>query len=90
MQAFAIATTVLSALALYLASPNRGWWPGAGRVPLRLAGALLALASLAGWVAALGPGAGVCAMLGLWMLVLIALPYLAWWTAPRGQQQGRA
>jgi hypothetical protein len=69
-----------SALAMYLASPNRGWQPGAGRAGLRAVGGALALVSLGGWIAELGVGAGLCAMLATWMLALVALPYLAWWT----------
>ncbi|HVI57495.1 MAG TPA: hypothetical protein VM619_01290 [Luteimonas sp.] len=69
---------VLSALALYAGSPHCRW-----RRPAVLqrhgsrAGLLLAIASLAAWIAALGAGAGLCAMLGCWMLAMVALPYVA-------------
>ena len=76
----ATAAALASALALYLASPNRIWRPGTGRGGLRGLGVALELASLAGWIAALGVGAGLCAMLATWMLALVVLPYLAWWT----------
>ncbi|MET0807827.1 MAG: hypothetical protein ABWX93_03620 [Pseudoxanthomonas sp.] len=44
-----------------------GTWVG-----LALAGLSLWL-----WVLTLGGGAGLCAMLGTWMLAMMALPYLA-------------
>ena len=76
----AIVAALASALALYLASPNCGWHAIARRGGLRIAGAALALVSLVAWVAQLGVGAGLCAMLATWMLALVVLPYLAWWT----------
>lgn len=76
----ATAAALLSALALYLASPNRTWRPGAGRDGLRVLGGALALASLGAWIVVLGVGAGLCAMLATWMFALVTLPYLAWWT----------
>ncbi|WP_369937775.1 hypothetical protein [Xanthomonas tesorieronis] len=65
----------LSALALYAGSPNCrlatlrrlrrfGTWLG-----LALAGASLAI-----WIAHLGIGAGLCAMLATWMLALMLVP----------------
>ena len=77
----AFTTALLSALALYAASAHCRW-PALRRlhaigVPLGLA---MAAASLALWIAELGAGAGICAMLGTWMLALMALPYLAAWT----------
>ena len=76
----AFTTALLSALALYAASAHCRWpvlrrWRALG-LPLGLA---LALASLALWVVELGAGAGFCAMLGTWMLAMMALPYLAAW-----------
>jgi biotin transporter BioY len=76
--ASAFATAVLSAAALYAASRHCRWmsWRRlgkAGQVP----GLLLAVASLLLWGLALGPGAGLCAMLGTWMLAMMALPYAA-------------
>lgn len=71
-------TALLSALALFAGSGHCRW-----RLPPALqrhgsaAGALLALASLAAWIAALGVGAGLCAMLACWMLAMMALPCLA-------------
>jgi len=71
-------TALLSALALFAGSGHCRWrWPVALRRHGNMAGALLALASLAAWIAALGVGAGLCAMLGCWMLAMVALPYLA-------------
>ncbi|MGY0557504.1 hypothetical protein [Lysobacter sp. A421] len=85
----ATAAALLSALALYLASPNRTWRPGAGRDGLRVLGGVLALASLGAWIAVLGVGAGLCAMLATWMLAMVALPYLAWWTTARRPADAR-
>lgn len=76
----AIVAALASALALYLASPNCGWRPTARRDGLQIAGVALALVSLVAWIALLGVGAGLCAMLATWMLALVVLPYLAWWT----------
>lgn len=79
----AIVTAVLSAVALYGASPHCRWprWrrhAGQGNV----AGLVFAVVSLAMWIGQLGVGAGLCAMLGTWMLALMALPFLAWRTGP--------
>ncbi|UYB53908.1 hypothetical protein OCJ37_08225 [Xanthomonas sp. AM6] len=68
----------LSALALYAGSPNCRLAPlqrlrrfGNGL------GLALAMASLAAWIAQLGVGAGLCAMLASWMLALMLVPTLA-------------
>ena len=76
----ATVTAVASALALYLASPNCGWRVAVRRGGLRIAAGALALLSLLVWAALSGVGAGLCAMLATWMLALVVLPYLAWWT----------
>jgi hypothetical protein len=74
----AFATSLLSAAALYAGSRHCRWpsWK-----PLRrsgsLAGLALAVVSLLLWIVLLGGGAGLCAMLGTWMLAMVALPYLA-------------
>lgn len=69
---------LLSALALYAGSGNCRWrLPAALRRHGTVAGLVLALLSLAAWTAALGIGAGLCAMLGCWMLAMVALPWLA-------------
>jgi len=69
---------LLSALALYAGSGNCRWrLPAALRRHGTVAGLVLALLSLAAWIAALGIGAGLCAMLGCWMLAMVALPWLA-------------
>ena len=77
----ATVAALASALALYLASPNCGWRANVRRGGLRIVGAALALVSLGAWIVLLGVGAGLCAMLATWMLALVALPYLAWWTS---------
>ena len=79
---------VLSALALYAGSAHCRWpalhrWRGMAT----WVGGFLALASLALWIADLGVGAGMCAMLGTWMLALMAFPYLAAWTSPANDTQ---
>lgn len=79
----AIAMSLISAASLYAASPHcrwASWQRHAARG--NLIGGLLAVATLWVWIAKLGVGAGLCAMLGTWMLGLMALPYLAWRTAP--------
>jgi len=74
----ASATSLLSAVALYAGSAHCRWpafqgWRGTGTwVGLALAGLSLWL-----WVLTLGGGAGLCAMLGTWMLAMMVLPYLA-------------
>lgn len=69
---------IASALALYAGSGHArvAWlarWQRAGSA----AGLMLAGASLVAWCLALGIGAGLCAMLGGWMLAMIAVPYAA-------------
>ena len=77
----AIAMSLLSAASLYAASPHCRW-PSWKRHAARgnAIGGVLAVAALWVWIAKLGVGAGLCAMLGTWMLGLMALPYLAWRT----------
>src|SRR3546814_17099607 len=69
---------LLSALALYAGSGNCRWrLPAALCRHGKVTGLVLALMSLAAWIAALGVGAGLCAMLGCWMMGMVALPCLA-------------
>ncbi len=69
---------LLSAFALYAGSGHCRWrLPAALRRHGGSVGIVLAVASLAAWIAALGVGAGLCAMLGCWMLAMVALPWLA-------------
>ena len=79
----AIAVSLLSAAALYAASRHCRWpsWKQRGAHGNAI-GAMLAVVALALWIAQLGVGAGLCAMLGTWMGGLMLLPYLAWGTAP--------
>src|SRR3546814_4673177 len=59
---------LLSALALYAGSGNCRWWlPAALCRHGKVTGLVLALVSLAAWIAALGVGAGLCAMLCCWI-----------------------
>lgn len=74
----ALLAAVLSAAALYAGSRHCRWanWRRLGRAGT-WTGALLAIASLGLWICALGAGAGACAMIGTWMLGMMALPYVA-------------
>lgn len=74
----ALLAAVLSAAALYAGSRHCRWaaWRRLGRAGNWL-GLALAIVSLALWARVLGPGAGLCAMLGTWMLAMMAWPYLA-------------
>jgi hypothetical protein len=77
-----LVTAVLSAAALYAASPHCHWpVPHRWSRGARGAGVLLAGLSLAAWILALGPAVGVCAMLATWMLAMVTLPWLALLTA---------
>lgn len=91
LAAAAFSTSLASALALYAGSSHCRWqalarWRGIGSwIGLALAGLSLWL-----WVLMLGGGAGLCAMLGTWMLGMMALPYLAAFTGvadPSRQQE---
>jgi hypothetical protein len=78
----AFAAALLSALALYAGSVHCPWrWARPLRRPGKWLGTALAIASLVAWIAELGTGAGLCAMLGCWMSALVAMPYLASCTA---------
>ncbi|HEY0501863.1 MAG TPA: hypothetical protein VGD42_00075 [Lysobacter sp.] len=85
----AIAASLLSAASLYAASKHCRW-PSWRRHGARgnVVGGVLAVVALALWIALLGFGAGLCAMLGTWMLGLMGLPYLAWRTAPDANANG--
>ncbi|WP_101925862.1 MULTISPECIES: hypothetical protein [Luteimonas] len=73
-----IAAAWLSALASYAASPQCRWARlGTHRVAATWTGAALAAVAWLAWSLALGAGAGLCAMLGSWMLAAMALPWLA-------------
>ncbi|KRG70904.1 hypothetical protein [Pseudoxanthomonas dokdonensis] len=76
----AAVVTVLSALALYLGSPNCVWNRTARPRPAwSLAGGVAAVAGLLLWIWLLGAGAGISVALATWMLALVLLPYLACW-----------
>lgn len=87
--AAAFASCLLSAAALYAASPHCRWpaWRRAGARG-NVVGLALGVVSLALWIMELGVGAGLCAMLGTWMLALMVLPYLAWRTVPAPNANG--
>ena len=74
----AILAAALSAAGLYAGSPHCRWhaWRRLGRAGT-WAGVLLALVSWVLWIRELGLGAGSCAMLGTWMLAMMAVPYFA-------------
>lgn len=74
-------TATMSATALYLASPHCRWpFPRHWSRAAGATGVLLAGLSLLAWTLALGPVVGACAMLATWMLAMVVLPYLAWFT----------
>ena len=79
----------LSAAGLYAGSRHCRFasWRRLGRTGT-WAGVLLALVSLALWILALGAGAGMCAMLGTWMLALVVLPYAAGMRVASGAPTG--
>lgn len=78
LSALGVTAALVSALLLYLASPNcRRPRARARRRLLGWSGAAAALLALVLLVVALGAGAGLSAMLAAWMLGLIVLPYLA-------------
>lgn len=88
LPAFAFIATMLSALALYAGSAHCRLralqrWRDIGT----WIGSVLALVSLGLWGADLGIGAGLCVMLGTWMLALMALPFLAAWINPASDTQ---
>ncbi|EIM01616.1 hypothetical protein RHOFW104T7_12705 [Rhodanobacter thiooxydans] len=75
----AFAMAVLSAVAMYAASPHCMWKALRGKPRIaRSAGIMLALLSLLLWTSVLGAAVGSCAMLASWMLALAVQPYLAW------------
>lgn len=77
MNAFAVAASLASALALYAGSRHcrPAWLQPLRRFGTAL-GAVLALAALAAWMALLGTAAGLCVMLAIWMAGLMAAPWL--------------
>jgi hypothetical protein len=78
LSAAGMALAALSALLLYLASPNcRTRRFRLRRRLLQAGGGAAALAALALCCVDLGLGAGLAAMLGAWMLALVLLPWLA-------------
>lgn len=80
---------LLSAAGLYAGSRHCRWpsWRRLGHAGT-WAGLGLAAVSLALWIAVLGAGAGSCAMLGTWMLGMMALPYMAALSAAPADGQG--
>lgn len=73
----ACVATAVSAALLYAASPHCVWHAWRRRRGVLAGGFALATLALAAWIAALGAGAGTCAMLVGWMLALVAQPWLA-------------
>lgn len=77
VNAFAVAASLASALALYAGSRHcrPAWLQPLRRFGTAL-GAVLGMAALAAWIALLGMGAGLCVMLASWMVGLVAAPWL--------------
>jgi len=88
--ALAVALSLASALAAYARSAHCRW-PVLRRMHRSGAAAGVVLASAASvlWIVELGVGAGLCAMVGCWMLAAIVLPYLAWMRSPRSAAERR-
>lgn len=88
--ALAVAAPLLSAAALYGGSRHCPWgWLRLGRIG-SWSGLALAALALALWTALLGGGVGLCVMLALWMLALMALPWLAALTSANDGDRSRA
>ncbi|WP_329740997.1 hypothetical protein [Dyella sp. A6] len=66
--------SLISAVLIYAASPHGRWSAGRWRPRLLATGVASAVPALGGWIAALGVGAGCCAMLAGWMLALLVQP----------------
>ncbi len=79
----ALSASVLSVIGFYAASPHCRWprLRRAGRLG-RGVGMVAAAAALWLWMADLGVGAGLVAMLCTWMLTALLLPALAAWHRP--------
>jgi hypothetical protein len=75
--------SILSALALYAGSGHCRWPALQGRGGAGWLGLALAGGSLWAWVDALGVGAGLCAMLGTWMLAMMLFPLLGVLVGPQ-------
>lgn len=77
LSALGVLAAFISALLLYLASPHVRRRSLLAPPLLRLCAGPAALVALVCCVAALGAGAGFCAMLAAWMLALMLWPWLA-------------
>lgn len=77
LSAFAVIAASACAVLLYLASPHCRLARGGSPRALRGLASISATAAIAAAIAALGVGAGICTVLGAWMLVAVAAPYLA-------------
>lgn len=74
--ALAVLVTLVSAAALYAGSPHAPVRIRGPRPAWRIGGGLAALIGLGTWIALLGGGAGLCAMLAVWMVGMMAAPWL--------------
>lgn len=72
----AAAATLASAAALHAGSPHAPWHRARRRRACRAAGTAAALAGLWLWTRLLGAGAGLCVMLSVWTIGLVACPWL--------------
>ncbi|HSX59513.1 MAG TPA: hypothetical protein VLF18_04860 [Tahibacter sp.] len=69
--------TVLCAMLCWRAAPRARFAARGSRRTLGAAAASCAAIALASAIATLGTGAGICLVIGVWMLTAVALPYLA-------------
>ncbi|WP_440224283.1 hypothetical protein ACQQ2N_03460 [Dokdonella sp. MW10] len=81
--------SLVSALALHLASPHQHLRPvlRSHARALRIAAGLAAAGALAAAIVELGIWAGVFAMLTAWMLGVVVLPYLDAWRRARREHR---
>ena len=77
LSALALLAAAASAVLAYLASPHCRIVHTIGQRSLRALALASAVAAITAAVPALGIGAGLCAVLGAWMLCAVAMPYLA-------------
>lgn len=79
MNLCALLLGMTGAVLVYLASARQGLLARPLPGSMRVAATALLAAGIVAWIAAAGLGAGIVAALTCWMLVWVALPYLAWW-----------
>ncbi|MEW9572136.1 hypothetical protein ABQJ54_10245 [Rhodanobacter sp. Si-c] len=79
----ALVLGMAGAALLYLASARQSLLAKPLHGSMRMLATVLLAAGVVAWIAAAGMGAGIAAALTCWMLVWVALPYLAWWRSAK-------